>query len=131
MTTIAPHRAPTMKMYVVVWIGLILIVGLEVFLTYERLPAGTLLACLLALALVEAALAVMYFMHLKYERPALFWSLIPYLLFALVLMDHFWPDALRLMAAHAGAVGTEGPRVSMGALMSGMLILMVAAFLLV
>jgi len=22
---------------------------------------------------------------------------IPYLLFALVLMDHFWPDALRLM----------------------------------
>src|SRR2546425_7770632 len=79
MTTIAPHRAPTMKMYVVVWIGLILIVGLEVFLTYERLPTGTLLACLLGLALIEAALGVMYFMHLKYERPALFWSLIPYL----------------------------------------------------
>src|SRR3989454_9509837 len=82
MTTIAPHRAPTMKMYVVVWIGLILIVGLEVFLTYERLPTGTLLACLLGLALIEAALGVMYFMHLKYERPALFWSLIPYLVFA-------------------------------------------------
>ena len=97
MTALAPRRGPTMKLYVVVWIGLILIVGLEVFLTYERLPAGTLLACLLALALIEAALGVMYFMHLKYERPALFWSLIPYLLFALVLMDHFWPDALRLM----------------------------------
>jgi F0F1-type ATP synthase membrane subunit b/b' len=39
----------------------------------------------------------MYFMHLKYERPALFWSLIPYLVFALVMMDYFWPDALRLM----------------------------------
>ena len=97
MTTIASHRAPTMRMYVVVWIGLILIVGLEVFLTYERLPAGTLLPCLLGLALIEAALGVMYFMHLKYERRALFWSLIPYLLFAFVLMDHFWPDALRLM----------------------------------
>src|SRR5439155_18271005 len=95
--TIAPHRAPTMKMSVVVWIGLILIVGVEVFLTYERLSAGTLLASLLVLALIEAALAVMYFMHLKYERPALFWSLIPYLVFALVMMDHFWPDALRLM----------------------------------
>src|SRR2546422_11695940 len=97
MTTIAPHRAPTMKMYVVVWIGLILIVGLEVFLTCERLPTGTLLACLLGLALIEAALGVMYFMHLKYERPALFWSLIPYLVFALVMMDHYWPDALRLI----------------------------------
>ena len=97
MTAIASHRGPTMKSYVVVWIGLILIVGVEVFLTYEHLPAGTLLACLLGLALIEAGLGVMYFMHLKYERPALFWSLIPYLVFALVMMDHFWPDALRLM----------------------------------
>ena len=65
--------------------------------SYVPEPAGTLLACLLGLALIEAALGVMYFMHLKYERPALFWSLIPYLVFALVMMDHFWPDALRLM----------------------------------
>jgi cytochrome c oxidase subunit IV len=97
MTATTARRAPTMRLYVLVWIGLILIVGIEVFLTYERLPAGTLLASLLALALVEATLAVMYFMHLKYERPALFWSLIPYLIFALLMMDHFWPDALRLM----------------------------------
>jgi cytochrome c oxidase subunit IV len=86
-----------MMLYVIVWIGLILIVGLEVFLTYEHLPAGTLLACLLGLAFIEAGLGVMYFMHLRYERPALFWSLIPYLVFALVMMDHFWHDALRLM----------------------------------
>ncbi len=86
-----------MKLYVAVWMGLILIVGIEVVLTYRQLPAGTLLACLLVLAFIEAGLGVMYFMHLKYERPSLFWSLIPYLLFALVLMDHLWPDALRLL----------------------------------
>jgi cytochrome c oxidase subunit 4 len=97
MTAIAPRRGPTMKLYVVVWIGLILIVGLEVLLTYEHLTAGTLLAWLLVLAFIEAGLGVMYFMHLKYERRSLFWSLIPYLIFALVMMDHFWPDALRLM----------------------------------
>src|SRR6266404_3824559 len=97
MTAIVASRGPTMKLYVVLWIGLILIVGLEVFLTYQHLPARTLLVCLLGLALIEAALGVMYFMHLKYERPALFWSLIPYLLFAFVMMDHFWPDALRIM----------------------------------
>jgi cytochrome c oxidase subunit IV len=86
-----------MKPYVVVWFGLILIVAIEVFLTYRHLPAGTLLACLLGLAFIGAGLGVMYFMHLRYERPVLFWSLIPYLVFALVMMDHFWPDALRLM----------------------------------
>lgn len=97
MTATVPRHGPGMKLYVVVWIGLILIVGLEVFLTSQQLSAGTLLASLLVLALVEAGLGVMYFMHLKYERPSLFWSLIPYLIFALVLMDHLWPDALRLM----------------------------------
>lgn len=97
MTATPAGRGPTMQLYVLVWIGLLLIVGVELFLTYERLSPGTLLAGLLVLALIEATLAVMYFMHLRYERPALFWSLIPYLIFALVMMDHFWPDALRLM----------------------------------
>ena len=86
-----------MKLYVAVWMGLIVIVAVEVMLTYRHLSPGTLLAFLLVLAFLEAALGVMYFMHLKYERPSLFWSLIPYLLFALVLMDHVWPDAFRLL----------------------------------
>ncbi len=97
MTATVARHGPGMKLYVVVWVGLILIVGIEVFLTSRHLPAGTLLASLLVLAVVEAGLGVMYFMHLKYERPSLFWSLIPYLIFALVMMDHFWADALRLM----------------------------------
>jgi cytochrome c oxidase subunit 4 len=86
-----------MKLYVVVWIGLLLIVAVEVGLTYARLPAGTLLGLLLLLAGLEAGLGLLYFMHLKYERPSLFWSLVPALVVVLVLMDHFWPDALRLM----------------------------------
>jgi hypothetical protein len=40
-------------------------------------------------------------MHLKYERASLFWSLIPALLFVLVLLDHLWPDALRLTSLRA------------------------------
>jgi cytochrome c oxidase subunit 4 len=92
-----PRRSPGMKLYVVVWIGLLLIVGVEVVLTYAHLPVGTLLALLLVLAGLEAALGLLYFMHLKYERPSLFWSLVPALVVVLVLMDHFWPDALRLM----------------------------------
>jgi len=40
----------------------------------------------------------MYLMHLKYERPVLFWSLIPYLIFAMLMLDHIiWPDAFRLL----------------------------------
>src|SRR2546421_234129 len=92
-----PGRSPGMRLYLVVWIALLLIVGIEVVVTTAHLPAGTLAAVLVALAVVEAGLGLMYFMHLKYERPSLFWSLIPALIVVLVLMDHFWPDALRLM----------------------------------
>lgn len=91
------RHGPGMRLYALVWAGLLLIVGVEVVLTYEHPAPGILLASLLVLAFLEAGLGVMYFMHLKYERRSLFWSLIPYLLFALVMMDHFWADALRLM----------------------------------
>ena len=43
-----------------------------------------LLASLLVLAFLEAAVALRYFMHLKYEVPLLFWTLIPGLLLAFV-----------------------------------------------
>jgi cytochrome c oxidase subunit IV len=91
---------PGMRLYVAVWLGLLLIMGAEVALTYARLPTGTLLAALLALALVEAGLGLMYFMHLRYERRALFWSLIPVLIFVFIMMNQFWSDAHRLRSLH-------------------------------
>jgi heme/copper-type cytochrome/quinol oxidase subunit 4 len=85
-----------MRMYVIVWLGLLLVVIAEVLLTLGHLSAGTLLASLLLLAVIEAGIAIMYFMHLRYEHRLLFWSLIPALVFVLIMMDHFWPDAVRL-----------------------------------
>jgi cytochrome c oxidase subunit IV len=88
---------PSMNLYVMIWVALLVIVGAEVGLTYMHLSTGTQLAMLLVLAFIEAGLGVMYFMHLKYERAILFWSLVPTLLFVLFMMDHLWPDALRLL----------------------------------
>jgi len=93
-------QEPGMRFYVAIWLGLVAIVGVEVTLTFAHLPAGSLLAALLSLAVIEAGLGVMYFMHLKYERRALFWSLIPTLVFVLVMMNHLWPDAHRLLRMH-------------------------------
>jgi cytochrome c oxidase subunit IV len=96
MVATETERVLGMKSYVGIYVGLLCIVGIEVFLTYRHLSTRQLLLLLLIFAFIEAGIAVMYFMHLKYERPSLFWSLIPVLLFVLFLMDHIWPDALRL-----------------------------------
>ena len=92
---------PGMKLFLLVWLGLMLIVAAETVLTYEHLSTGALLASLLMLAVIEAALAVMYFMRMRWERPALMWALFPYLIFAMIMMNHLWPDAHRLLRLRA------------------------------
>jgi heme/copper-type cytochrome/quinol oxidase subunit 4 len=90
--------APTMKTYLFAWMGMLLLVAVEVLATYAHPAVGTLLATLLVLALLEAAVALLYFMHLKYERRALLLWTVPLVVFALVMLDHVWPDAMRLAA---------------------------------
>jgi heme/copper-type cytochrome/quinol oxidase subunit 4 len=90
--------APTMKTYLFAWVGMLLLVAVEVLATYAHPAVRTLLATLLVLALLEAAVALLYFMHLKYERRALLWWTVPLVVFALVMLDHVWPDAMRLAA---------------------------------
>jgi hypothetical protein len=41
---------------------------------------------------------VMYFMHLRYERRVLFWSLVPALIFVLLMLNHLWRDAARMIS---------------------------------
>ena len=86
-----------MKRYIVIWLGLLAIVALEVMLALLRVPTGLLLAGLLVLALIEAALGLLYFMHLRYERRVFVWSIILAVVITVVLMDHIWFDAVRLL----------------------------------
>jgi len=76
---------------------LLCIVGIETFLTSMNLSTHGLLAALLILAVIEAGIALLYFMHLRYEKPNLFWSLVPAVIFVLFMMNHIWPDAYRMV----------------------------------
>ncbi|MGC1686206.1 MAG: hypothetical protein WA734_11345, partial [Candidatus Acidiferrales bacterium] len=55
-----------------------------------------LLVYLLGLAIIEAGIGVLFFMHLKYENSRLFWSLVPIVILVLFMMNHVWPDAYRM-----------------------------------
>jgi len=101
LTAKSPNREPGMGFYVAVWIGLLIIVAVEVALTYQHPSTKTLLAWLLCLSFIEASVAALYMMHLKYENPKLFWSLIPITLFCLAILDYLWPDAYRIVTMGA------------------------------
>jgi heme/copper-type cytochrome/quinol oxidase subunit 4 len=85
-----------MATYLGIWVGLLAIVGIEVAVTYRHPATKDLLAALLILAAIEAGIGLLYFMHMKYERKILFWTVVPITLFVLFMMDHVWADAYRL-----------------------------------
>jgi caa(3)-type oxidase subunit IV len=82
---------------IAVWLGMIVIVAMEVVLTYAHLRVTMLLASLILLACIEAGLGLMYFMHLKYERAIFRWWTVPTLVFVLLMMNEVWPDAFRAL----------------------------------
>lgn len=90
------NRELTMSSYVGIGVGLMAIVGIEVILTYQRIAPRTLLFALLALASLEAYVAIMYLMHVKYERPILYWTVFPATLFVFVFLCYLFPDAFRM-----------------------------------
>jgi cytochrome c oxidase subunit IV len=83
--------------YLPVYFVLLAISFLEVFLAYQHFSTAGLLAFLLFLAVCGAMLAVMYFMHLAHERRSLFLTLIPALIFVLLMMNMIWTDSFRLL----------------------------------
>ena len=91
------------RKYLPVYFVLLGIFFVEVFLSFQRLSIGTLVMILLLLAVCNASLGLMYFMHLAQERRALFLSLIPVTIFVLLMMNMIWSDSVRLLHMRPGA----------------------------
>jgi len=75
----------------------VVILAIAVFQILFAMMAGPQPILMLMLAFLQASLAVNHFMHLKQERPSLFFALIPYTLFVLFMMNMIWSDSFRLL----------------------------------
>ncbi len=95
--TMEQHVGGTTKLFMTVWIALLVLTGIEVFLSYMQTPLVIMLVALMGLSIVKAALIIGYFMHLKFERFSLFLTLIPMLVFCIILLFIFIPDAMRAL----------------------------------
>jgi len=85
-----------LKIVFSVWFGLLGLTVLEVILAYRQLPLQTMLSILMVLSVIKAALIIAYCMHLRYEQPSLFVTLIPALVFVLIMMTAIFADSTRL-----------------------------------
>lgn len=74
------------------------ILAIAVIQVVVALTMGPSLGRMLILAAIQAYLAVMFFMHLRDEKPNLRLALIPATLFVLVMMNMVWADSFRLIS---------------------------------
>ncbi len=81
----------SLKSDLVVYVVILALACVQVFFLKGHLFA------MLSVAVVQAILAVFYFMHLGSEKPTLRLALIPGTLFVLVMMNMIWADSFRLM----------------------------------
>ena len=92
------HKPGSTRLFVTIWVMLLVITFVEVFLAYERVPITIMLIVLMGLSLIKAAMIISYFMHLRFERLGLFLTLIPAMVFCICMMlIVFFPDSVRLL----------------------------------
>ncbi len=92
------HRHHKKALFFWVWGGLLVLTAIEVVLTYQNLPAKTMLTILMLLSLVKAALIIGFFMHLRYEISRMKWITICSVVGCMILMTiFFFPDAFRIL----------------------------------
>src|SRR5437016_8920087 len=89
------HFAGSNKLFISVWVWLLLLTGFEVFLGYIRLPVLYMLVILMGASIIKAALIVAYFMHLRFERLNLILTIVPAVVVAICLLLVFFPDSFR------------------------------------
>jgi cytochrome c oxidase subunit 4 len=91
------HFEGTTKLFLSILGFLLLLTMVEVVLAYIQVPLALMLTILVGLSLIKAALILAYFMHLRYERMSLVYTLIPMLVVCICLLFIFFPDSMRLL----------------------------------
>ena len=89
------HFAGSNKLFISIWVWLVVLTLVEIFLAYKPMPIHIMLVVLLGLSIIKAALIVAYFMHLKYERVSLILTIVPMLVVCIMLLFVFFPDSFR------------------------------------
>ena len=82
--------------YVVVYVCILAIAALQFVIAYFHITTEQMFARMLFLAIVEAALALLFFMHLS-ENRGLKWFVVIFTVAVLLGMQYGWTDSFRLL----------------------------------
>ena len=86
------HHGPSYKTYIMVFIGLAILTGMTVLISYSGFAEGTKEFLAFAIATVKAFMVALLFMHLRYEpRTIIIFAIAPVVL-AIIFILAISPD---------------------------------------
>ena len=96
MTSAAEPKREGLGKYLVVYVCTLALAGLQFVIAYQNIHASQMFRRMLSVALVEAGIAVMFFMHLGSEKRGFLVFVVVFTIFILLTMQFGWTDAFRL-----------------------------------
>jgi len=94
MTTEA-QKSRGMKKDLIVYVCLLALAGLQFVIAYQAISPSQMFTRMLVVAILEASLALLFFMHLSDNR-GLLWFVVIFNVFVLLAMQYGWTDSFRL-----------------------------------
>jgi len=95
MTTAETHKSGGMTKDLIVWVCILALAGLQFVIAYQDISASQMFVRMLSVAIIEAALALLFFMDLS-ENRGLKWFFGIFIVFVLLAMQYGWTDSFRL-----------------------------------
>jgi caa(3)-type oxidase subunit IV len=93
--TMAEGHQSSVTRYYVVYAIILVLATLQFVIAYSDASASQMLVRMLCLAVAEAALALLFFMHLADNR-GLLWFVVIFTVFVLLAMQYGWTDSFRV-----------------------------------
>ncbi|HME34789.1 MAG TPA: cytochrome C oxidase subunit IV family protein [Candidatus Sulfotelmatobacter sp.] len=96
MSTSEEHKNNGVGKDVVVYFCILALAGIQFFIAYQDISASQMFVRMLIVAIVEAALALLFFMHL-WENRGLKWFVLIFTVAVILGMQYGWTDSYRLI----------------------------------
>jgi heme/copper-type cytochrome/quinol oxidase subunit 4 len=96
MAVIAEQKYEGVGKYLVVYFCILALAALQFVIAYQNITASQMFRRMSSVALVEAGVAVMFFMHLWSEKRGFLLFVVLFTIFVLLSMQFGWTDSFRL-----------------------------------
>ena len=84
------------RKYLIVYVCILMLAGLQFVIAYQHIDVGAMIFRMFAIALLEAGLAVVFFMHLGSENRLFVTWVALVTLFVFAAMQYSWTDSYRM-----------------------------------